>query len=138
MIVTVIIVSVCNIREGFYLSIQVFQPESADRNGQSHVSCKSAGNSQQEALETCLCALSVIHTEQKLIIGTPNICTWPQGICFYHSMLEHPILYETFGLSYLLDREAGFYFQTLLTRTECDVTIQKHIHGCCFYILNSQ
>lgn len=58
MIVTVIIVSVCNIREGFYLSIQVFQPESADRNGQSHVSGKSAGNSQQEALKP-VCVHSV-------------------------------------------------------------------------------
>lgn len=58
MIVTVIIVSVCKIREGFYFSIQVFKPESADGNGQSHVSGKSAGNNQQEALKP-VCVRSV-------------------------------------------------------------------------------
>lgn len=50
-IVTVIIVSAYNIYAGLYSPIQVFKPESANRNGQSHVSCKSAGNIQQEKLK---------------------------------------------------------------------------------------
>lgn len=46
--------------------------------------------------ETHLCAFSIIQTEQKLNIGTPNVCVWlistASGICFQRCMLEHPIL----------------------------------------------